>query len=200
MENNVFQIKSTPNGHDMLHEFLTKNFICIGFFGIGDLTNTNKDEIRNRLKTVYGLTKQKLGSDLSTINTFVNTLQKKDIIVIKDGKWLHAGIVGDYRYEKQFDNKTNRMCHVRDVRWFDKFLINSVNIQVQTLLKHRKTISKVKIIKPSPSDIYINEQSNSNKKSLEDLVKIIQTETNSKHPNIKIIKTATELLNLKLQS
>lgn len=139
---NIFQLKTTPHGIERFAEFINDEFICIGWPGIGDLNQLDKDEIRNRLKETYGYTSHQLGNALGRINAFVNTMKKGDTVLVKEKDWVHVGTVGDYKYEQKYDNEKDGMCHRRSVEWKEPLQITEIRDDIQKLIRNRITISK----------------------------------------------------------
>lgn len=201
---NIFQIKTKPHGIERFNEFISENFICIGWPGIGNLQHENKDEIRTRLENRYNIIGHKLGNALGQVNTFVNTMKKDDVVLIGEREWAYIGIVGDYKYEQCFDNDIDGMCHRRTVEWINKILIKDLNSSIQKLLSNRNTICQYpETIKSSELDAYIKKQSHvsvENSLRLEELfsnaLDVLEAELKSEDPERRL-KAATELIRLK---
>ncbi|GEL78662.1 hypothetical protein [Tenuibacillus multivorans] len=142
----VFQIKSKPHGIDRENQFIHDKFICIGWPGIGDLTYSGREEIKEQLQKKYGYEGQKLGYCLGVVNAFVNTMTEGDIVLLSSNKnnLVHIGIVGPYRYEDKYDNNDDGMCHQRDVNWVKVVDQNDLNSKIQELLRNRGTVTQFK--------------------------------------------------------
>jgi len=146
---NVFQMKSKPHGTERINEFIgvdggENSFVAIGWPGIGDLTNVSKDEIRERLEKRYNYKGQQLGTYLSAVNTFVNTMKKDDIVLITN-KLGHVFIfeVEGYWYDQDYDNDIG-MCHQRKAKLLKVLNKLELNLEIQELLRNRGTITQFK--------------------------------------------------------
>lgn len=201
---NIFQMKTKPHGIERINEFLGENFICIGWPGIGNLEQEDKDQIRNRLERVYNISGHRLGNALGQVNTFVNTMKKDDVVLIVEKNWAHIGIVNNYNYVKHYDNDIEGMCHRRDVKWVNKILINDLNSSIQKLLSNRNTICQYpETIKASELDVFLKKGlsiSGENSAKLEALfcsaLNILEEELKSEDSDRRL-KAATELIRLK---
>lgn len=143
MLNQVFQLKNRPHGINRGKLFLDEGFVCIGWPGIGDLSNSERDEIRRRLEETYGYTGQQLGAYTGAINAFVNTIQEEDVVLVPDGVIVHVGIVGPYYYDPAYDNEEG-MCHRRNVRWTATIAKSSLNHKMLEFVRNRGIITKFK--------------------------------------------------------
>ncbi|MBU9713201.1 hypothetical protein [Evansella tamaricis] len=143
---NIFQIKTKPHGTDREAEFIHDKFIAIGWPGIGDLTGVGRAEIKERLKNNYPYDGQKLGYCLGVVNAFVNTMEERDIVLMSSTRndHVHIGVVGPYRYEENYDNKKDGMCHQRSVEWTKFIPRRDLNDKVQELLRNRGTLTQFK--------------------------------------------------------
>lgn len=201
---NIFQLKTKPHGIERFDEFINENFICIGWPGIGNLQQINKDEIRARLEKEYNIAGHKLGNALGQVNAFVNTMKKDDVVLIAERDWAYIGIVDEYIYEQSFDNGIDGMCHRRNVEWVNKILVKDLNNSIQKLLSNRNTICQYpETIKSSELELYIKKQSNVSIESslrleelFNDALDILELELKSEDPERRL-KAATELIRLK---
>ncbi|WP_236896766.1 hypothetical protein [Clostridium beijerinckii] len=144
---NIFQLKTQPEGIERGALFINENFICIGYNKLDDLTNKDKDEIREEIKEKYNCDGGKLANHLGNVNAFVNTMTKGDIVFITENDWVHMGNIGDYEYDS--DKKQLGMCHRRNVNWIRKVQKYELNDYVRELLRNRSIITKFK----HPTDI-----------------------------------------------
>lgn len=201
---NIFQMKTKPHGIERVREFIEGNFVCIGWPGIGNLEQTSKDEIRNRLEKTYGYTGHRLGNALGQVNTFVNTMRTGDAVIIVERDKAYIGTVGDYRYEVQYDNTQDAMCHRRSVEWTDRILITNLEGSIQRLISNRNTICQYpESIEESGLDKILGKTPSFNK---EDSVKldrlfcealtVLEEELKSTDPDRRL-KAAAELIRLK---
>lgn len=200
----IFQMKTKPHGVERFDQFIEESFVCIGWPGIGDLTNTSKDEIRDRLQKEYNRTGHQLGNALGQVNTFVNTMKTGDIVIIAEKDWAYIGKVNEYCYLPQFDNNTDGMCHRRSVEWLDKIQFENLAIGIQRLINNRNTICEY----PEPLDesglnqiisksmVLNRENANKLDALFGEALKVLEEELKSTDPNRRV-KAATELLKLK---
>lgn len=144
---NIFQIKTQPHGIERIDLFIKQGFVCIGYPGIGDLTNVEKDEIRDRLQQQYKSTGSQLGNHFGIVNAFVNTMKKDDSVLISENDWVHIGKLDEYKYDSNFE--LEGMCHRRNVNWIGKVKKESLNEYVRELLRNRSIVTKFK----HPADI-----------------------------------------------
>lgn len=201
---NIFQMKTKPHGIERGREFIDENFVCIGWPGIGNLEQTSKDEIRDRLEKTYGYTGHRLGNALGQVNTFINTMKTGDVVIIVEKDRAYIGTVGDYAYEVQFDNSQDGMCHRRSVEWTDRVLITDLESSIQRLISNRNTICQYpESIEESGLDKVLGKQHSFNKEDsakLDSLIRealtVLEEELKSTDPDRRL-KAAAELIRLK---
>ncbi|OXS26593.1 MAG: hypothetical protein BI182_02480 [Acetobacterium sp. MES1] len=203
----VFQLKTKPHNKtkDRVNEFIQDGFVCIGWPGIDNLQNVGKDEIRTRLQQKYpNLTGHKLGNALGQVNTFVNTIQKGDIVLISEKEYAHVGIADDYYYESAFDNDDDGMCHRRKIQWVNKIKLSDLPADIQKLMANRNTICKYpKSLETAELDLLTNNTTaivDENSQKFEELFKealiVLEQELKSEDPDRRL-KAAGELIKLK---
>lgn len=139
---NIFQLKTQPEGIERIQEFITENFVCIGYSRLDDLTGLEKDDIREKLNKEYNWVGSQLGNHLGIVNAFVSTMNKDDLILISEGEWVHVGKVGNYYYDEKYID--DGMCHRRDVSWLLKVQKHQLNEYVKELLRNRSVLTKFK--------------------------------------------------------
>ncbi|EPR08117.1 hypothetical protein L323_18500 [Ruminiclostridium papyrosolvens C7] len=201
---NIFQMKTKPHGIERIREFVDQKFVCIGWPGIGDLTQVSTDEIRKRLEQTYGYTGHKLGNALGQVNTFSNTMKTGDVVLIAEKGWVYIGTVGEYKYEQQYDNEEDGMCHRRNVEWTDRVLITKLESSIQKLISNRNTICQFPdSIEEAGLDKITGKQLSLNKENTErldslfsDALTVLEEELKSADPERRL-KAATELIRLK---
>lgn len=123
------------------------NIIAIGWLEDLDLSGKDYNYFLEELKKSIPENSPEPTNDTSTINLFVNDLQKGDIIFIYDGPFTIRDIgivVGDYFY----DNKRKSYRHVRAVRWIKEFKdgpfdISSYNSNVRLTMKTIYPLSRI---------------------------------------------------------
>lgn len=139
---NLFQMKTQPHGNESLKSFLTNNYVCIGYPNIGDLTNINKDILRDRLNAKYNWSGSQLANHLGIVNAFVNTMQKGDIVLITENDWVHIGELDEYLYDSNYEAEGK--CHRRNVKWVKTVKKDDLNEKVRELIKNRSIVTKFK--------------------------------------------------------
>lgn len=201
---NIFQMKTKPHGIERIREFIDEKFVCIGWPGIGNLEQMNKDKIRDKLEQTYGYTGHRLGNALGQVNTFVNTMKTGDVVLITEKNLVYIGIVGDYTYEQQYDNDKDGACHRRSVEWLNKVLFTNLESSIQRLVSNRNTICQYpELIEESVLEKILGKQSSVNKEDsakldslFRDALTILEQELKSEDPERRL-KAATELIKLK---
>jgi len=205
----LWQLRTLPHGIERFQQFLNGGYVCIGWPGLGDLSNVSKDELREKIKSTYGTSGHSAGHTLGQINAFVNTMQSGDVVIISDKGWAYFAAAGDYEYNPQYDNDMDGACHRRPVNWLGKLPIHELNPSVQGFLKNRNTIAEY----PDPIDEsglmhmfgnlppIINQrlpqQSTAKLDSLfETALSILEEEMNSEDHDRRL-KAATELIRLR---
>jgi predicted Mrr-cat superfamily restriction endonuclease len=141
----IFQMKSRPHDHDRTKQWIDEGFVNIGWPLIGDLTNVDKDELKDRLAAdPYNYLGQVLANQLGTVSAFVHTMQANDIVLVMENEWVHIGQVGPYRYDPVYDNKIDGMCHQRSIKWLTLVQKEELNQEVQELLRNRGAVTRFK--------------------------------------------------------
>jgi predicted Mrr-cat superfamily restriction endonuclease len=200
----IFQMKTKPHGVERFREFIDQKFVCIGWPGIGNLTQVSKDEIRDRLEKAYNITGHKLGNALGQVNTFVNTMKAGDVVIIAEKDWAYIGTVGDYTYEPQYDNDHDGMCHRRSVEWIDRIHSTNLDSSIQRLINNRNTICEYpEPIEESGLDKLLGKRPAMSKENsikldqlFNDALKVLEEELKSTDPERRL-RAAAELLKLK---
>lgn len=201
---NIFQMKTKPHDIERFRQFIDEGFVCIGWPGIGDLGQANKDEIRSRLKKRYGYEGHKLGNALGQVNTFVNTMEAGDIVIISERDWAYIGKVGDYTYGEQFDNEQDGMCHRRSVEWLGRALIKDLQSSIQRFISNRNTIcqypqsiDETQLAELLGKRLPIGKENSNKLDSLfSNALAVLESELKSSDPDRRL-KAATELIRLK---
>lgn len=191
----VFQLKTKPDGIYRLDNFLLENFVCIGYPRLGDLTNTDKDTMRNLLVKHYNYEKS-LKVHLSTVNSFVNTMNSGDFVLVKEDNFVHVGKVGEYYYDPKYVSEG--MCHRRNVVWVAKFKKEDLREDVLAFINNVNTISRFKDIVFDEYDLLENKPNqNIDIETKDELitksVKILKDALNSPYEEIRV-KAACSLL------
>jgi len=129
-----------------IYELCKKNnYIAIGWLGEQSLQDLNKSEIFNELKEAYNTDNPT--NDASSIDLFVNQINKGDFILVYDSPTTirDIGIVDSEYYFN--DDDENDYHHRRDVKWvkhFDvPFDILNINGGVRLTLKTVYQLNKI---------------------------------------------------------
>ena len=197
MKKQVFQLKTKPDGIYRLDSFLSENFICIGYPRLNDLSNTNKDMIRDMLTEHYSFSGGLLRVHLSTVNTFVNTMNPGDFVLVKEGDFINVGKIGEYFFDPKYVSEG--MCHRRNVVWIAKFKKKDLRSDVLSLINNMNTISRLKDIIDNEYDLLENKPNiNPDIEIKDDLIiksiKVLNDALNSSCEEIRV-KAACSLLN-----
>ena len=205
----IYQMKTKPNGIERVGDFLRDGFVCIGWAGLGDLTGATRSDIKERLASAYGLTGHRLGNALGQVNTFVNTMQEGDVVLVKEGERVHIGVVGPYSYDGRYDNESDAMCHRRHTQWLGFVKREELNASVQRILANMNVICQYPLpFEESGLGQYVGEyrptpnlsRSTPNQSRLdgllEEALKVLEEELRSEDPDRRL-RAATELLRLK---
>lgn len=185
----VFQLKTMPDGIYRLDSFLSENFVCIGYPNIGDLTNANKDDLRTMLSENYPYEGGRLRVHLSTVNSFVNTMNLGDFVIVKDDDFVHIGKVGEYYYDSKYISEG--MCHRRNVEWVAKFKKQDLRRDVSSLINNMNTLSRLKDFVSDEYDLLENKpDENINIEAKENLIaksiKVLEVALNSPYEEIRV--------------
>ena len=119
-ENGVhYWLYAAGDGSSNWEKDYADSLMAIGWSDIGDLSDySTKDEIRAKMKALYGDTSSYKNQVLATWQ-FANEIKPGDIIFVKKGRRVIIGrgiVQGDYAYAPE----RGEYCNVRTVRWTDK--------------------------------------------------------------------------------
>lgn len=134
-------LRSKPNNIERIDIFLEKSLVAIGWSETGDLTGASKEDIRSSLQSL-GYEGQSLLTNLGMVNSFINTMREGDLVLIREGAFVHIGKIGDYRWDENYLEQ--HMAHTRPTEWLARVPFNELNAEVQSLLKNIRTICKFK--------------------------------------------------------
>lgn len=200
----IFQLKTKPHGNERCGQFIREKFICIGWPGIGDLSNVSKDQIRENIKIEYGYSGHQLGNALGQVNAFAKTMTKGDLVLVLEKDIVHVGKVSDYEYIQQYDNNTDGMCHRRSVEWINSIKFKDLDNDIQRFVSNRNTIcqypytiSEDKLNMLLGRELAINND-NINKLNclFSKALKVLEEELKSKDAEQRV-RAASEILKLK---
>ncbi|MFF2092802.1 hypothetical protein [Paenibacillus sp. NPDC058174] len=113
----LFALKTDLLKAGRMSAFLEDHYICIGWPGIGDLERMEPDEAMASLAKVYRLEGQELADRMQEISMFAYGMADGDYVLVKDGKDIHVGDLGDYYYVEDADTPEDGTCHRRGVTW-----------------------------------------------------------------------------------
>ena len=200
----IFQMRTLPHGIERFQRFLDGKFVCVGWPGLGDLSSISKDDLRDKISSVYSKSGHSLGHTLGQVNAFVNTMQAGDTVIIANKGWAHIGTVGDYEYAAEYDNDEDGMCHRRPVQWLGRAPIADLNPSIQTLLRNRNAVAQYPqtFEESNLSQVlgYLSPVPTHEKSKFDNLfdaaLGILETELTSEDPDRRL-RAATELVRLK---
>jgi predicted Mrr-cat superfamily restriction endonuclease len=138
----LFQIKSNPQGVDLMERFLADNYVSIGWTGLGNLENSSIEDIRESLTRAYGEQGLNVNGPIEELNAFVNTMQDGDYVLVGHEDTVYLGDLGDYYYVESSDSVLDGVCHRRGVTWLTRIPRIELNASVQELLNHPSTVKE----------------------------------------------------------
>lgn len=104
--------------------------ICIGWSGMGDLSNiSTKEELNSRYDDVWPNTKtRKKGQDVGQIWRFKNDAQPGDYVIFADNDIFHIGVIeSDYYYDNsEYAEQDKDYTNLRKVTWLKKNIEKSI--------------------------------------------------------------------------
>jgi restriction system protein len=114
-------VRPYPDGQYRGTEFLTKNFVAIGWPGISDLAPCEtREDIKTRLSEhgyEYGSARS-LGQAAGNIYRFIHEIQVGDFVLVPDGPEVYIGtVVSEYVYDSSIDTSDEGYPHQRQVEW-----------------------------------------------------------------------------------
>ncbi|MEY2305805.1 hypothetical protein [Bacillus tropicus] len=137
----IFMLRSRPHKIERIDIFLKENVVGIGWVDTKDLTGATLEDIRKALESL-GYENQSLRTNLGMVNSFIRTMQQGDIVLVREGDFVHIGELGSYQWRQDYVDKY--MGHTRPVSWITKVPFKEFNASVQSLLKNIKTIAQYK--------------------------------------------------------
>ncbi|MHA6530040.1 hypothetical protein [Paenibacillus sp. BAC0078] len=138
----LFQLKTQPLCIERIQEFLQDNYVCIGYTGIGDLDNVDREEIRRRLVQSGAVQGRELEANLESLELFVHSMQDGDYVLVADEQWAYLGDLGDYFYDEASDNAGDGRCHRRGVTWLKSVPIAELNHSVREWVAGEALVSQ----------------------------------------------------------
>lgn len=99
-------------------ECIEKNYILLGY---GDAIDFSNCQSRQQIQENYknnGYDYKTTDYPLNSVNTFINQMEKGDLVIVSDGNYKFRAIgliTGDYRYLDRDDGLSYTQC--RDVKW-----------------------------------------------------------------------------------
>lgn len=137
-------VRPKPHGKNRLNEFLENGLVAIGWPGLGDLTDCDKEEIRERLKDTFNQSSYKLGQNTGQINRFVNEMETDDIVLVPSGGNIYVGkIETQCNHHEEKANDDEGYPHQRSVNWYhDGAAVDRSNLpgKLHDTLKCRLTV------------------------------------------------------------
>lgn len=137
---NLFQMKPYRNGTNRMAEFLKENFISYECWGIDDLSNVGKDQLKELL--AQSLEEGELAERLEELNIFVYGMQDGDFLLAVDEDTVHVGDMGDYYYIESYDPDEDAICHRRGVTWLKTIRREELNKELRKFIDRSGVISQ----------------------------------------------------------
>ncbi|BBI31350.1 hypothetical protein [Cohnella abietis] len=139
---NLFQMKSTTDGVNRMAAYLEHNYVSIGWSGLGDLENSSREELKERLASVYNVHGQELEAALEEVSTFVHDMTDGDYVIVGDEDEVHLGDLGDYFYVGSLEAEEVDGSHRRGVTWLKSLPRLELKGELQHLLNHSSNVSR----------------------------------------------------------
>lgn len=130
--------------------------ICIGWSGLGDLTNIEtKNDLRNHYLSLYpDINKYALGQNVSQIWMFKNEIKIGDYIVYFDRNIAHIGrIIGNYEFISNPVDQDNDYVNNRKVEWIKDIPYKDLPEDYRNSAKTQKSIFRLNSYKSLINDI-----------------------------------------------
>lgn len=130
--------------------------ICIGWKGLGDLTNIEtKNDLRNHYLSLYpDINKYALGQNVSQIWMFKNEIKIGDYIVYFDRNIAHIGrIIGNYEFISNPVDQDNDYVNNRKVEWIKDIPYKDLPEDYRNSAKTQKSIFRLNSYKSLINDI-----------------------------------------------
>lgn len=130
--------------------------ICIGWKGLGDLTNIEtKNDLRNHYLSLYpNINKYALGQNVSQIWMFKNEIKIGDYIVYFDRNIAHIGrIIGNYEFISNPVDQDNDYVNNRKVEWIKDIPYKDLPEDYRNSAKTQKSIFRLNSYKSLINDI-----------------------------------------------
>ncbi len=114
---NYWLLRAKPHNVDRIEEFLTQNIVAVGWPGIPDLSQLNKDILKEKLHEQYpNASNRDISLDANILNRFSNEMKIDDIIVTPTEKDVYFfKITSNYFYEISKATENEGYPHQRNV-------------------------------------------------------------------------------------
>lgn len=136
---NLFQMKTKPENQEKAAEFISKEYVQIGWSKVPDMRDLTKEEIRQELAEKYGYEGRSLSTNLGTLNTFSKVIKSGDVVLINHNDFVYIGFVGDYVPEEV---KEGIWEHKRSCEWKAMVKKSDLKEEVKSLLRNMTTVTK----------------------------------------------------------
>lgn len=150
---NAWLLRPNPDGNK-IKEFVNENFIAIGWGKVGNISDLDKDEIKNKLVEEYfeknndkddsqsnsddGKFAHWLSRALSAVNIFVKSMNIGDLVLVPNGEDIHiCEIASDYYFENE--NTAEGFPHRRKVVWKRRVLRQNLTQELRSSLRVLRT-------------------------------------------------------------
>lgn len=142
---NTWMLRPSPHDENRMTEFLSNNFIAIGWFGIGNLKNVPREQLKVILsQPPYQLASLELGNAYATVDIFVNQMNIDDIVLVPNGDEIHFCIIkSDYFFDPIYDSNQTGYSHQRKVEWLSSIQRKNLPMDVRSSLKAHRTATNL---------------------------------------------------------
>ncbi|XID92376.1 hypothetical protein ACF3MZ_28585 [Paenibacillaceae bacterium WGS1546] len=130
----LYHIRPEALTEERMKAYLEDNYVSIGYPGIGNLEDADREEIAGRLYAAYGYEGEELAARSAEVYRFASLIRDGDYILLEDGEFVHVGDVGDYFYADASDSAEDGACHRRGVTWLARVPRSELNALVRQLL------------------------------------------------------------------
>ena len=131
----------------LINDFKDLGIVAIGW-SMGDLTDTNLNEIKRKVKEFWGGSNKSVAMQAGQINRFVNKFKIGDYVLSYNPvnrNYLVGKITSDYYFSDKLSklHENINFDNIRDVEWFGEVNRDNLNQQTAKPLQSATTIFKI---------------------------------------------------------
>lgn len=120
----AWAVRPKPHGTKRMDEFLGEGIVAIGWPMLGDLSDSNRSDIKDRLRKAFpDKTERGIGAAAGQIDRLANEMEVGDLVVAPDGGTVFVGrIASEYRHDEdvaggEYGTEDAGYPHQRRVDW-----------------------------------------------------------------------------------